>query len=40
MKLQSVPAPKFQLFQEVSIKPAKPFMVHGECSRLPDQSTL
>jgi hypothetical protein len=35
MKLQAVPAPEFQLFQEVAIKPAKPFMSHGELFEIP-----
>lgn len=30
MKLQTVPAPKFQMFQEVAIKPEGPLMIDGE----------
>ena len=30
MKLQAVTAPKFQMFQDVAIKPAEPVMLNGE----------
>lgn len=35
MKLQSVPAPKFQLFQEVAIAPEKPFVMQGKEIQIP-----
>ncbi|MBW4465065.1 MAG: hypothetical protein KME07_06450 [Pegethrix bostrychoides GSE-TBD4-15B] len=35
MQLQSVPAPKFQLFQEVSVQPSKPVILHGKLFQIP-----
>ena len=40
MKLQAVPAPKFQLFQEVAIRPSEPFMAHGELFEIPQRGVI